>query len=142
LTALCTPGYYLPTVAGGPGLRDSTLSPFTCTHSPSRRSGPASCRWYPGLVAENRLMTAQRLPPRCSPPPRDRAGGAPPSAWRGRLFALLPPAAATVIASASGGYLVSEGLVQIASSGLPQTPFAPIGAFTFSYAIGVTCALE
>src|SRR5216683_733213 len=94
-----------------------------------------------GSVVLNRLMTAQRLPAALQPVTAIELA---PPALAGVAWFALAARGTTVIAYAIGGYLVLMALVPIRL--IPvyrKLRFSPgFWAFTFSYAIAITCALE
>jgi tellurite resistance protein len=136
------PGYYLPSVAGGL-VGAITLVQVHLHGLAEAAFGLGILSWVLlGSVVLGRLITTRRLPAALQPvtaielAPAALAG----VAW----FALAGGRGITVIASAIGGYLVLMALVQLRL--IPvyrKLRFSPgFWAFTFSYAIAITCALE
>jgi tellurite resistance protein len=136
------PGYYLPSVAGGL-VGAITLSQVRLHGLAEAAFGLGILSWVLlGSVVLGRLITAKRLPAALQPvtaielAPAALAG----VAW----FGLAAGRGITVIAAAIGGYLVLMALVQLRLiSVYRKLRFSPgFWAFTFSYAIAITCALE
>jgi tellurite resistance protein len=136
------PGYYLPSVAGGL-VGAITLSQVHLHGLAEAAFGLGILSWVLlGSVVLGRLITAKSLPAALQPvtaievAPAALAG----VAW----FALAAGRGITVIASAIGGYLVLMALIQLRLiSVYRKLRFTPgFWAFTFSYAIAITCALE
>jgi tellurite resistance protein len=135
------PGYYLPTVAGG------LVGVITLTQVHLRGLAEASfgigvLSWVLlGSVVLNRLITAKSLPAALQPVTAIEVA---PPALAGVAWFALAPRGSALIAYAIGGYLVLMALVQVRL--LPrylQLGFSPgFWAFTFSYAIAITLALE
>jgi len=135
------PGYYLPTVAGGL-VGAITLSQVHLHALAQASFGAGIVSWVIlGSVVLNRLMTAQRLPAALQPVTAIELA---PPALAGVAWFALAARGATVIAYAIGGYLVLMALVQIRLVPVyRKLRFSPgFWAFTFSYAIAITCALE
>jgi tellurite resistance protein len=136
------PGYYLPFVAGGL-VGAITLSQVHLHRLAEAAFGAGILSWVLlGSVVLSRLITMRRLPASLQPvtamelAPAALAG----VAW----FALAAGRGLTVIDYAIGGYLVLMALVQVRLiSVYRKLRFSPgFWAFTFSYAIAITCALE
>ena len=133
------PGYYLPSVAGGL-VGAITLSQVHLHGLAEAAFGLGLLSWVLlGSVVLGRLITTTRLPAALQPvtaievAPAALAG----VAW----FALAAGRGITVIAAVIGGYLVLIQLRLI--SVYRKLRFTPgFWAFTFSYAIAITCALE
>ena len=135
------PGYYLPTVAGGL-VGAITLSQVHLHALAQASFGVGILSWVIlGSVVLNRLITAKRLPAALQPVTAIELA---PPALAGVAWFALAARGTTVIAYAIGGYLVLMALVQIRL--IPvyrKLRFSPgFWAFTFSYAIAITCALE
>jgi tellurite resistance protein len=136
------PGYYLPSVAGGL-VGAITLSQVHLHGLAEAAFGLGILSWVLlGSVVLGRLITTKRLPAALQPVTAIEV--APPALAGVAWFALAAGPGATVIASAIGGYLVLMALVQVRL--LPRylrLRFSPgFWAFTFSYAITITLALE
>jgi len=136
------PGYYLPSVAGGL-VGAITLSQVHLHGLAEAAFGLGILSWVLlGSVVLGRLITTTRLPAALQPvtaievAPAALAG----VAW----FALVAGRGITVIAAAIGGYLVLMALIQLRLIAVyRKLRFTPgFWAFTFSYAIAITCALE
>jgi tellurite resistance protein len=135
------PGYYLPTVAGG------LVGVITLTQVLLRGLAEASfgigiLSWMLlGSVVLNRLITAKGLPQALQPVTAIELA---PPALAGVAWFALASRGINLIAYAIGGYLVLMALVQVRL--LPRylkLRFSPgFWAFTFSYAIAITLALE
>jgi len=135
------PGYYLPTVAGGL-VGAITLSQVHLHALAEASFGVGVVSWVIlGSVVLNRLMTAQRLPAALQPVTAIEVA---PPALAGVAWFALAARGAAVIAYGIGGYLVLMALVQIRLVPVyRKLRFSPgFWAFTFSYAIAITCALE
>jgi tellurite resistance protein len=135
------PGYYLPTVAGGL-VGVITLTQVHLRGLAEAAFGIGIVSWLLlGSVVLNRLITARALPAALQPVTAIEL--APPALAAVAWFALAGRGI-DLIASAIGGYLVLMALVQVRL--IPQylkLRFSPgFWAFTFSYAIAITCALE
>jgi tellurite resistance protein len=135
------PGYYLPTVAGGL-VGVITLSQVHLRGLAEASFGIGVLSWVLlGSVVLNRLITAKRLPAALQPVTAIELA---PPALAGVAWFALAARGITVIAYGIGGYLVLMALVQVRL--LPRylkLRFSPgIWAFTFSYAIAITLALE
>jgi tellurite resistance protein len=136
------PGYYLPSVAGGL-VGAITLSEVHLHGLAEAAFGLGILSWLIlGSVVLGRLITTKRLPAALQPvtaielAPAALAG----VAW----FALAAGRGITVIAAAIGGYLVLMALVQLRLIAVYRNlRFSPgFWAFTFPYAIAITCALD
>jgi tellurite resistance protein len=135
------PGYYLPTVAGGL-VGAITLSQVHLRGLAEASFGIGVLSWVlMGSVVLNRLITAKGLPAALQPVTAIELA---PPALAGVAWFALAVRGTTLIASAFGGYLVLMALVQVRL--LPRylkLRFSPgFWAFTFSYAIAITLALE
>ena len=136
------PGYYLPSVAGGL-VGAITLSQVRLHALAEAAFGLGILSWVLlGSVVLGRLITTKRLPPVLQPVTAIEL--APPALAGVAWFAVSGGRGITVIASAIGGYLVLMVLVQVRLiSVYRKLRFSPgFWAFTFSYAIAITCALE
>ena len=136
------PGYYLPTVAGGL-VGAITLSQVHLHGLAEAAFGVGILSWVLlGSVVLGRLITTKRLPAALQPVTAIEL--APPALAGVAWFALAAGRGANVIAYAIGGYLILMALVQARL--IPvyrRLHFSPgFWAFTFSYAIAITCALE
>jgi tellurite resistance protein len=135
------PGYYLPTVAGGL-VGAITLSQVHLTALAEASFGVGIVSWVMlGSVVLNRLITARRLPAALQPVAAIELA---PPALAGVAWFALASRGIDVIAYAIGGYLVLIALVQVRLIPMyRKLQFSPgFWAFTFSYAIAITCALE
>jgi tellurite resistance protein len=135
------PGYYLPTVAGGL-VGVITLSQVHLRGLAEASFGIGVLSWVLlGSVVLNRLITAKGLPAALQPVTAIELA---PPALAGVAWFALASRGITLIAYAIGGYLVLMALVQVRL--LPRylkLRFSPgFWAFTFSYAIAITLALE
>jgi tellurite resistance protein len=135
------PGYYLPTVAGGL-VGVITLAQVHLHALAEASFGIGILSWVLlGSVVLNRLITAKSLPAALQPVAAIEL--APPALAALAWFALASRGI-NLIAYAIGGYLVLMVLVQVRL--IPvylKLRFSPgFWAFTFSYAIAITCALE
>ena len=136
------PGYYLPSVAGG-FVGAITLSQVHLHGLAEAAFGVGILSWViMGSVVLGRLITAKRLPAALQPVTAIEL--APPALAGVAWFALAAGRGTTVIAYAIGGYLVLMALVQVRLIAVyRKLRFSPgFWAFTFSYAIAITCALE
>ena len=136
------PGYYLPSVAGG-FVGAITLSQVRLHGLAEAAFGVGLVSWVVlGSVVLGRLITANRLPAALQPVTAIEL--APPALAGVAWFALAAGRGTSVIAYAVGGYLVLMALVQVRLIAVyRKLRFAPgFWAFTFSYAIAITCALE
>jgi tellurite resistance protein len=136
------PGYYLPSVAGGL-VGAITLSQVHLLGLAEAAFGVGILSWVLlGSVVLGRLITTKRLPAALQPVTAIEL--APPALAGVAWFALVGGRGITAIAYAIGGYLVLMALVQARL--IPvyrKLRFAPgFWAFTFSYAIAITCALD
>jgi tellurite resistance protein len=134
-------GYYLPTIAGGL-VGAITLSQVHLHALAEASFGVGVVSWVIlGSVVLNRLITASRLPAALQPVTAIELA---PPALAGVAWFALAGGGAAVIAYAIGGYLALMALVQVRL--IPvyrKLRFSPgFWAFTFSYAIAITCALE
>jgi tellurite resistance protein len=135
------PGYYLPTVAGG------LVGVITLTQVHLRGLAEASfglglLSWLLlGSVVLSRLITAKALPAALRPAAAIELA---PPALAGVAWFALAGRGVNLIAYAIGGYLVLMALVQVRLVPVYlKLRFSPgFWAFTFSYAIAITCALE
>jgi len=135
------PGYYLPTVAGGL-VGAITLSQVHLHTLAQASFGVGILSWVIlGSVVLNRLITAKRLPAALQPVTAIELA---PPALAGVAWFALAARGTTVVAYAIGGYLVLMALVQVRLIPIyRKLRFSPgFWAFTFSYAIAITCALE
>jgi len=135
------PGYYLPTVAGGL-VGTITLAQVHLHALAVASFGVGILSWLLlGSVVLNRLITAARLPAALQPVTAIELA---PAALAGVAWFALSSRGTNLIAYAIGGYLVVMALVQIRLVPVyRKLRFSPgFWAFTFSYAIAVTCALE
>src|SRR5260221_749442 len=138
---LVYPGYYLPTVAGG--LVGAITLAQVHLHALAEGSfGLGVASWLPlGSVVLNRMISARRLPAALRP---TMAIELAPPALAGVGWFALGGRGTNVVAYAIAAYAVLMGLVQIRL--IPvyfRLRFAPgFWAFTFSYAIAITYALE
>lgn len=135
------PGYYLPTVAGGL-VGVITLSEVHLRGLAEAAFGVGVLSWVLlGSVVLNRLVTARALPASLQPVTAIELA---PPALAGVAWFALASHGTDLVAYAIGGYLVLMALVQVRL--LPRylkLRFSPgFWAFTFSYAIAVTLALE
>jgi tellurite resistance protein len=135
------PGHYLPTVAGGL-VGAITLSQVHLHALAEASFGLGILSWVLlGSVVLNRLITAKGLPVALQPVTAIELA---PPALAGVAWFALASRGTNIVAYALGGYLVLMALVQVRL--IPvylKLRFAPgFWAFTFSYAIAVTCALE
>lgn len=135
------PGYYLPTVAGGL-VGAITLAQVHLRALAEASFGIGILSWaLLGSVVLNRLITAKGLPAALQPVMAIEMA---PPALAGVAWFALASRGTNAVAYAIGGYLVLMALVQVRL--IPvylKLRFAPgFWAFTFSYAIAVTCALE
>jgi len=135
------PGYYLPSIAGGL-VGAITLSQVHLHALAQASFGVGIVSWLIlGSVVLNRLITARRLPEALQPVTAIELA---PPALAGVAWFALAGRGTPVIAYAIGGYLVLMALIQI--SLIPvysKLRFSPgFWAFTFSYAIAITYALE
>jgi tellurite resistance protein len=135
------PGYYLPAVAGGL-VGVITLSQVHLRGLAEASFGIGVLSWVLlGSVVLNRLITAKSLPAALQPVTAIEVA---PSALAGVAWFALAPHGISLIAYAIGGYLVLMALVQVRL--VPRyvkLHFSPgFWAFTFSYAIAITLALE
>ncbi len=138
---LVYPGYYLPTVAGG--LVGAITLAQVHLHALAEVSfGLGVASWLLlGSVVLNRMITARRLPAALRP---TMAIELAPPALAGVGWFALGGRGTNVIAYAIAGYAVLMALVQIRLFPVYfRLRFAPgFWAFTFSYAIAITYALE
>ena len=135
------PGYYLPTVAGGL-VGAITLSQVHLRALAEASFGLGILSWVLlGSVVLNRLITAKGLPAALQPLTAIELA---PPALAGVAWFALASRGTNVVAYALGGYLVLMTLVQVRLFPVyRKLRFGPgFWAFTFSYAIAVTCALE
>jgi tellurite resistance protein len=135
------PGYYLPTVAGGL-VGVITLSQVHLRGLAEAAFGIGIVSWVLlGSVVLNRLITAKGLPAALQPVTAIELA---PPALAGVAWFALAGRGINLIAYAIGGYLVLTALVQVRLIPLYlKLRFSPgFWAFTFSYAIAITCALE
>lgn len=135
------PGYYLPAVAGGL-VGAITLSQVHLHALAEASFGLGVLSWVLlGSVVLNRLITAQVLPAALQPVTAIELA---PSALAGVAWFAIASRGTNVIAYAIGGYLALMVLVQIRLVPVyRKLRFSPgFWAFTFSYAIAITCALE
>jgi tellurite resistance protein len=135
------PGYYLPTVAGGL-VGAITLSQVHLGGLAEAAFGIGVLSWVLlGSVVLNRLITGKGLPAALQPVTAIEVA---PPALAGVAWFALASHGTNVIAYAIAGYLVLTTLVQVRL--LPRYLklrfSAGFWAFTFSYAIGITLALE
>jgi tellurite resistance protein len=135
------PGYYLPTVAGGL-VGAITLAQVHLRALAEAAFGIGALSWVLlGSVVLNRLITMKGLPVALRPATAIELA---PPALAGVAWFALAGRGADAVAYAIGGYLVLMALVQLRL--IPvylKLRFAPgFWAFTFSYAIAITCALE
>ncbi len=135
------PGYYLPTVAGGL-VGVITLAQVHLHALAEASFGIGILSWVLlGSVVLNRLITAKSLPAALQPVAAIELA---PPALAGVAWFALASRGINLIAYAIGGYLVLMALVQVRL--IPvylKLRFSPgFWAFTFSYAIAITCALE
>jgi tellurite resistance protein len=136
------PGYYLPSVAGGL-VGAITLSQVHLHGLAEAAFGLGILSWVLlGSVVLGRLITTKPLPAALQPVTAIEV--APPALAGVAWFALAPGPGTTVIGYAIGGYLVLMALVQVRLlPGYLKLRFSPgFWAFTFSYAITITLALE
>ena len=134
-------GYYLPAVAGGL-VGAITLSEVHLHALAEASFGLGVLSWLLlGSVVLNRLITTRALPAALRPVAAIELA---PPALAGVAWFALASRGVNVIAYAIGGYLVLMTLVQVRL--IPvyrKLRFSPgFWAFTFSYAIAITCALE
>jgi len=135
------PGYYLPTVAGGL-VGVITLAQVHLHGLAEASFGIGILSWVLlGSVVLNRLITAKALPAALQPVAAIELA---PPALAGVAWFALASRGINLIAYAIGGYLVLMALVQVRLIPLYlKLRFSPgFWAFTFSYAIAITCALE
>lgn len=135
------PGYYLPTVAGGL-VGVITLAQVHLHALAEASFGIGILSWVLlGSVVLNRLMTAKSLPAALQPVAAIELA---PPALAGVAWFALASRGINLIAYAIGGYLVLMALVQVRLVPVYlKLRFSPgFWAFTFSYAIAITCALE
>jgi tellurite resistance protein len=135
------PGYYLPTVAGGL-VGVITLMQVHLRGLAEAAFGIGILSWVLlGSVVLSRLITAKALPAALRPVAAIEL--APPALAAVAWFALTARGI-NLIAAAIAGYLVLMALVQIRLVPVYlKLRFSPgFWAFTFSYAIAITCALE
>jgi len=135
------PGYYLPTIAGGL-VGAITLSQVHLHGLAEASFGIGILSWLLlGSVVMHRLITAKALPAALQPVTAIEV--APPALAAVAWFALASRGV-DLIACAIGGYLVLMALVQmrLIPVYLKLRFSAGFWAFTFSYAIAITCALE
>jgi tellurite resistance protein len=135
------PGYYLPTVAGGL-VGVITLTQVRLTGLAEASFGIGIISWMIlGSVVLNRLITAKGLPAALQPVAAIELA---PPALAGVAWFALAARGINLIAYAIGGYVVLMVLVQLRL--IPRylkLRFSPgFWAFTFSYAIAFTLALE
>jgi tellurite resistance protein len=135
------PGYYLPTVAGGL-VGVITLSQVHLLGLAQAAFGIGILSWVLlGSVVLNRLFTGKGLPAALQPVTAIEVA---PPALAGVAWFALAGHGTDMIAYAIGGYLVLMTLIQVRL--LPRylkLRFSPgFWAFTFSYAIAITLALE
>lgn len=136
------PGYYLPSVAGGL-VGAITLSQVHLHGLAEAAFGVGILSWVIlGSVVLGRLITTKRLPAALQPVTAIEL--APPALAGVAWFALAAGRGISVIAYAIGGYLVLMALVQVRLIAVyRKLRFSPgFWAFTFSYAIAITCALD
>jgi tellurite resistance protein len=136
------PGYYLPAVAGGL-VGAITLSQVRLHGLAEAAFGLGILSWVLlGSVVLGRLITTNRLPAALQPVTAIEL--APPALAGVAWFALAASPGITVVAYAIGGYLILMALVQVRLiSVYRKLRFAPgFWAFTFAYAIAITCALD
>lgn len=135
------PGYYLPSVAGGL-VGVITLSQVHLRGLAEASFGIGVLSWVLlGSVVLNRLITAKTLPAALQPVTAIEVA---PAALAGVAWFALVPHGITLIPYAIGGYLVLMALVQVRLfPRYRKLRFSPgFWAFTFSYAIAITLALE
>jgi len=135
------PGYYLPTVAGGL-VGVITLMQVHLRGLAEAAFGLGILSWVLlGSVVLSRLITAKALPAPLQPVTAIELA---PPALAGVAWFALAGRGGGLIAYAIGGYLVLMALVQVRL--LPvylKLRFSPgFWAFTFPYAIFITCAVE
>lgn len=135
------PGYYLPTVAGGL-VGVITLSQVHLRALAEASFGIGVLSWVLlGSIVMNRFITTKGLPAALQPVTAIELA---PPALAGVAWFALASHGIDAIAYAIGGYLVLMALVQVRL--LPRylkLRFSPaFWAFTFSYAIAITFALE
>lgn len=135
------PGYYLPAVAGG--LVGTITLAQVHLHALAEASfGLGVLSWLLiGSVVLNRLITAKGLPAALQPVTAIELA---PPALAGVAWFALTSRGTNVVAYAIAGYLVLMALVQVRLVPVyRKLRFSPgFWAFTFSYAIAITCALE
>jgi tellurite resistance protein len=134
-------GYYLPTVAGGL-VGVITLSQVHLHGLAEVAFGIGILSWVLlGSVVLNRLITGKGLPAALRPVTAIEVA---PPALAGVAWFTLASHGTNLIAYAFGGYLLLMTLVQVRLlPGYLKLRFsAGFWAFTFSYAIGITLALE
>ena len=135
------PGYYLPTVAGGL-VGVITLMQVNLRGLAEAAFGLGVLSWLLlGSVVLSRLITAKSLPAALQPVAAIELA---PPALAGVAWFALAGRGVNLIAYAIGGYLVLMALVQLRLAPFYlKLRFSPgFWAFTFSYAIAITCALE
>lgn len=135
------PGYYLPTVAAGM-VGAAMLAQVHPRGLAEASFGLGIASWVLlGSVVLNRLITARRLPPALLPTAAIELA---PPAMAGVAYFALAGAGISPVAYAIGGYAVLMALAQVRLLPVYLTlRFSPgFWAFTFSYAIAVTYALE
>jgi len=135
------PGYYLPTIAGGL-VGVITLMQVHLRGLAEAAFGIGILSWVLlGSVVLSRLMTVKALPAALQPVAAIEL--APPALAAVAWFALIGRGI-DLIAVAIAGYLVLMALVQIRLAPVYlKLRFSPgFWAFTFSFAIAITCALE
>jgi tellurite resistance protein len=135
------PGYYLPTVAGGL-VGVITLSQVHLRGLAEAAFGIGIVSWLLlGSVVLNRLVTGKELPAALQPVTAIEVA---PPALAGVAWFALASHGTNLIAYAIGGFLVLMALVQVRL--LPRYLklrfSSAFWAFTFSYAIAITLALE
>jgi tellurite resistance protein len=136
------PGYYLPAVAGGL-VGAITLSQVHLHALAEAAFGLGVLSWVLlGSVVLGRLITTKRLPAALQPVTAIEL--APPALVGVAWFAVAGGRGISVVAYAIGGYLVLMVLVQARLiSVYRKLRFSPgFWAFTFAYAIAITCALD
>jgi tellurite resistance protein len=135
------PGYYLPTVAGGL-VGVITLMQVHLRGLAEAAFGLGILSWLLlGSVVLSRLITAKTMPAALQPVTAIELA---PPALAGVAWFALAGRGVNLVAYAIGGYLVLMALVQVRLVPVYlKLRFSPgFWAFTFSYAIFMTCALE